>query len=106
MTPNEDLILLRNIGSKILKWLEEARDKRTTTQIKCPYVVEICPSNTTAEDEELGTDHRHGMFETTAGPGTIHHDARPLSRYWNAKKFRSAGVGLDIKRSDMPRLRR
>ncbi len=81
-------------------------DKRTTVQIKCPYVVEICSCNTTAEDEELGTDHRHGMEATTGGLGIIHHDAGPLSRYWNAEKFRSAGVGLDIKRFDVPRLRR
>ncbi len=54
-------------------------DKRTTVQIKCPCVVKICPGETTAEDEELGTDHRHGMVATTAGPGTIDHDAGPLS---------------------------
>jgi hypothetical protein len=30
------------------------------------------------EDEELGTNQRHGMVVTTAGPGTIDHDAGPF----------------------------
>jgi hypothetical protein len=38
-----------------------------------------------SEDEELGTDHRHSMAVTTARPGTIDHDAGPLSRYCNAR---------------------
>ena len=30
------------------------------------------------EDEELGTDQRHGMVESSAGPTTIDRDAGPL----------------------------
>ena len=37
------------------------------------------------EDKELGTDQRHGVVGTTAGLGTIDHDAGPLSRYWNGR---------------------
>ena len=58
--------------------------KRTTVQIQCPDVIKTQTGGPATEEEELGTDQRHGMVETTAGPGTIDHDAGPLSRYWNA----------------------
>jgi hypothetical protein len=58
------------------------------------------------EDEELGTDQRHGMVETTAGPGTIDHDAGPLSRHWNARNSDQLERVLTYKRSDVPRLSR
>jgi hypothetical protein len=37
-----------------------------------PHIIVKLPADLTAEDEELGTDHRHGMVETTAGSGTDH----------------------------------
>ena len=60
------------------------------------------------EDKELGTNQRHGMVVTTAGPGTMDRDAGPLSRYWNGRSSDQleAGVGLDIKNSNLPRLSR
>ena len=63
------------------------RSKRTTIQIQCPDIIEIRgPLQAPAtEDKELGTDQRHGMQVTTAGPGTTDRDAGPLSRYWNAR---------------------
>ena len=36
-----------------------------------PQVIQELPVNLTTKDEELGTDHRHGMAVTT---GTIDHD--------------------------------
>ncbi len=84
----------------------EARSKRTTIQIQRPYIIQIPLIDPGAtEDEEIGTNQSHGMVVTTAGPVTIDHDAGPLSRYWNAKSSDQL-AGLDIKRSDMPRLRR
>ena len=54
---------------------------RTRVQVKCPHIIQATAGLTTTEEEELGTDHRHGMAETTDGPGSIGHDASPLSRY-------------------------
>ena len=84
----------------------EARGKRTTIQIQCPDIIKmplIDPGAT--EDEEIGTNQSHGMVVTTAGPRTIDGDAGPFSRHWNARRSDQL-AGLDIKRSDMPRLRR
>jgi hypothetical protein len=53
----------------------------TGVQIECPHIIQALLVGLTTEDEELETDHRHGMAETTDGPGTIDHDAGPLSRY-------------------------
>jgi hypothetical protein len=58
---------------------------RTRVQIECPHIIQKLLSGPTTEDEEPGTDHRHGMVVTTDGPGTIDHDAGPLSRYWSAR---------------------
>jgi hypothetical protein len=58
---------------------------RTRVQIECPHIVQKLLVDPTTEDEELGTDYRHGMAMTTFGTGTIDHDAGPLSRYWNAR---------------------
>jgi hypothetical protein len=52
----------------------------TGVQIECPHIIQVLVILTT-EDEELGTDHRHGRAVTTDGPGTIDHDAGPHSRY-------------------------
>ena len=86
MTPNEDLILL---WTYLVKWLREVMGKRTTIQIKCPHIIKIPVSVTVpaTEDEELGTDQRRGVVATTAGLGTIDHDAGPLSRYWNGRNY-------------------
>ena len=78
MTPKKDsLPLLKNWS----KWLRDARGKRTTIQIQRPDIIEIPLGGLATEDKELGTDQRHGMVVTTAGPGTTDHDAGPLSRY-------------------------
>lgn len=55
--------------------------QRTRVQIKCPHIIENLPADLTTADEELGTNHRHGMEVTTAGPGAIYHDAGPLLRH-------------------------
>ena len=102
MTPKQVAILLRDIGSR---WLGVAIGKRTRVQIECPHIIDGPPANVTTEDKELGTDHRHSIVAPTARPGTIDHDASPLSRYWRAKLW-SAGVGFDMRRFDVPRLRR
>jgi hypothetical protein len=41
------------------------------------------------------------MVVTTAGPGTIDHNAGPLSRHWNARNSDQldSGEGLDMKRA-------
>jgi hypothetical protein len=53
-------------------------DNRTRVQIECPQIIQALPVGLTAEDEELGTNHRHGM--TATGDGSIDHDTGPLSR--------------------------
>ncbi len=83
----------------------EARGKRTTIQIQCPDIIIIPLTIVATEDEEIGTSQSHGMEVTTAGPGTIDDDAGPLPRYWNARSSDQL-AGLNIKRSDMPRLRK
>ena len=57
------------------------RSKRTAIQIQCPDIIGIpglLPAQAT-KDKELGTDQRHGMVATTAGPRTTDRDAGPLS---------------------------
>ena len=54
---------------------------RTRVQVECPRIIQVPTVGPTTEDEESGTDHCHGMVTTTDGPGTIDHDAGPLSRY-------------------------
>jgi hypothetical protein len=54
---------------------------RTRVQVECPRIIQVPTVGPTTEDEELGTDHRHGMADTTDGPRAIDHDAGPLSRY-------------------------
>ncbi len=65
----------------------EARDKCTTIQIERPDIIKkpLIVRGPATEDKEIGTNQSHGMFATTAGPGTIDHDAGPLSRYWKAR---------------------
>jgi hypothetical protein len=53
--------------------------KRTRVQIECPHIIQAFPLSPTTEDEELGTNHRHGMAVTTVGPVAIDHYAGPLS---------------------------
>jgi hypothetical protein len=53
--------------------------KRTRVQVEPPHIIQELAVDLTTEDEELGTDHRHGMAVTTNRPGTIDHDAGPLS---------------------------
>ena len=53
--------------------------KRTRVQVKRPHIIEELLVDLTTEDEELGTDHRDGMTVTTNRPGTVDHDAGPLS---------------------------
>ncbi len=52
-------------------------------QIKCPDIIKspLIDHGIATEDEEIGTNRSHGMEATTAGTGTIDHDAGPLSRY-------------------------
>jgi hypothetical protein len=69
----------------------EVRRKHTTIQIQCPDIIKIPFGGPASEDEELGTDQRHGMAVATAGPGTVDHDAGPLSRYWNAGNSNQPG---------------
>jgi hypothetical protein len=88
------------------KWLKEARGKRTTIQIQCPDIIETRLGGPATEDEELGTDQRHGMEVTTAGPGAIDHDAGPLSRYWNTRNSDWLERALTSIRSDVPRFSR
>lgn len=57
---------------------------RTRVQIECPHIIQKFPVDDTTKDEELGTDHRHGMAATTDGPMAIDHDTSPLLRYWSA----------------------
>ena len=61
-------------------------------QIQCPNIIKIHNSlaghdMATTEDDKLGADQRHGIVVTTVDPGTIDHDASPLSRlgYWNGR---------------------
>jgi len=74
MTPRKDSILLLKI---LVKMAQGREGKRTAIQIQCPDIIKI-PGGPAAEDKELGTDQRHGMIVTTAGPGTINHDGSPL----------------------------
>jgi hypothetical protein len=60
-------------------WLGMTMGKRTRVQVEPPHIIQELPVDLTTEDEELGTDHRHGMAVTTNRPGTIDHDAGPLS---------------------------
>ena len=105
MTPIEDLILLSKV------WLErprEASGKRTMIQIQYPDIIKILlgGGGLATEDKELGIDQRHGMVEATAQPGTIDHDAGPLSRYWNARNSDQLKWVLISKGHDAPRLSR
>ena len=54
---------------------------RTRVQVESPHIIQTPTVGPTTEDEELGTDRRHDMAETTDRPGTIDHDVGPLSRY-------------------------
>jgi hypothetical protein len=58
-----------------------AMGNRTRVQIECPHIIQALAVCLATEDEELGTDHRHGMAVTTDRSGIIDHDAGPLSRY-------------------------
>ena len=64
-----------------------SKGQRTIIQIECPDIIKIRLWGHAAEDEDLGTDQRHGVVVATAGPGTIDHYAGPLTGYWNARKF-------------------
>jgi hypothetical protein len=79
--------------------------KRTSVQVECPHIIQELPVDLTTKDEELGTDHRHGMAVTTDGPRTIGHDAGPLSRYWSARNSNQLEPVLKSE-TDVPRLRR
>ena len=106
MTPTEVAILLWECRFKFKMAWSATIGKRTAVQIEHPHIIGDIPANPTAEDEELGADHVCSMVVTTPRPGTIDYNAGPLScRYWSAK-LRLAGVRLDIKRSDVPMLRR
>ena len=69
------------------KWLRAVIGtvSHTRVQIECPHIIEDLPADLTTADEELGTDHCHGMEVTTAGTGAINHDASPLLRYWSTR---------------------
>jgi hypothetical protein len=58
-------------------------DSHTRLQSKCPYITH--GDMTTANNEELGTDHRHGMAITTGEHEIFDHDAGPLSQYWSTR---------------------
>ena len=57
--------------------------KHTVVQIKCPGIIQIPSFAITTEGEELGTDDRHRMGETTVGPKTIDHNAGPILGFWS-----------------------
>jgi hypothetical protein len=76
MTPKKVSILLRKYRSI---WLGMTMGKRTRVQVEPPHIIQELPVDLTTEDEELGTDHRHGVAVTTNRPGTIDHDTGPLS---------------------------
>jgi hypothetical protein len=78
MSPKQGLIQLSRYRVRVA---QAAMSNRTRVQIECPQIIQKLFSILTTEDEELGTDHRHGMPTTTFGTGTIDHDAGPLSRY-------------------------
>ena len=66
--------------------------KRTRIQIELPDIIKIpfgevivAVALPATKDKELGTNQRHSMIATTTGPGTIGHDAGPLSRCWNIR---------------------
>lgn len=76
MTPKKVAISLqKNVRSE---WSGAAKDKHTIVQIKPPYIIENIFADQSTKDEELGTDHRHGMVVTTTRSGTIDYDASPL----------------------------
>ena len=81
IAPNEVSILLLKT---LIKMAQESESKRTPIQIQCPYIIKKPVVGPASNDEELGTDQRHGMIVTTARPGTIDHNTGPLSRYWKA----------------------
>jgi len=62
-----------------------SESKRTTIQIQSPDIIKTRLVGHATEDEEIGTNQSDGMVATTAGPGTINHDAGPHSRYWKAR---------------------
>ena len=53
--------------------------KRTRVQVEPPHIIQELAVDLTAEDEEFGIDHRHGMAIATNRRGAIGHDAGPLS---------------------------
>jgi hypothetical protein len=57
----------------------------TRVQIECPHIIQTLLVNITTEDEELGTDRRHGMAVTTDGLGAIDRDAGPQVPFWSAR---------------------
>jgi len=63
----------------------EARGKRTTIQIEGPNIIKSPSIDLATENKEFGTNQSHGMAVTTAGLGTIDHNAGPLLRYWNER---------------------
>jgi len=84
MTPKKDpILLLKNL----VKMAQGSLGESTIIQIQCPNIIRIrrVLDGPATEDEDLGTDQRHGMVATTVGLGTVDHDASPLSRYWNGR---------------------
>jgi hypothetical protein len=74
--------------------------KRTRVQIKCPHIIQNHAAGLTTEDEELGTDHRHGMVKPIDGTAntTFDRDAGPLSRFWsriNSNQLESVPTSRD-----------
>ncbi len=63
----------------------EVRGKRTAIQIESPDIIKTPLTDPATEDKEIGINESYGMGVTTAGPGTIDHDAGPHSRYWKAR---------------------
>ena len=94
-----------NIGSNHLKSLRVAKGKRTAVQIECPHIIDGPPINLTTKDKEFETNHGCGWVLTATGPRTIDYNVGPFLRFWSAKPW-STGVGLDIERFDVPRLRK
>ena len=75
MAPKKVVILLRSYQIKMSRG---SNGNRTSVQIQRPHIIDGRLANLTTEDEELGTDQRHGMVAATAGSKTIDHDAGPL----------------------------
>ena len=64
--------------------MKAARSGHTRVQVECPHIIQEFPVDLTPKNEELGTNHCHGVAIATDRAGTINHHAGPLSRDYSA----------------------